>query len=415
MVSGGAAFVSIAGGSIDRLVVCCAVALGSLAQATVAFAADTVDCAMINLGGLNVDLAPGSSALRTVKIEQGDILAFTFRASSKTVGNLVLIAGAGPERQLLHGPNGTQSLYAAEQSATVDLRLAARGRGNAAFYTTCTPAIAAEDNGVIASSAGGLDIDAGVPLSLHAPAATGAPAATDHSLEWLSSQPGAGADPNTLGVKLNLRPAIMVGVLAQFQPSDDALLGPRPLSEQSWQAGPVTKVQLGEGLVLDARAAWGPADPGQSPIDHAADRQLVDARLGSKQVFGRWRFSPSLGLNYQQEKTRAAAVEQPADSLGHQTVDSGRFDIRPEMAYRIDMGHSVFIEPRIMVGAFWNIGNSGVPGTSADADLRHMAETGITLGSTDGAKFQVGGAVEEGEPRAADVWTGRMQLNIPLE
>ena len=44
-----------------------------------------------------------------------------------------------------------------------------------------------------------------------------------------------------------------------------------------------------------------------------------------------------------------------------------------------------------------------------------MAETGVTVGTADGTKLQVGGSVEEGETRADNVWSGKMQLNIPLK
>jgi hypothetical protein len=44
-----------------------------------------------------------------------------------------------------------------------------------------------------------------------------------------------------------------------------------------------------------------------------------------------------------------------------------------------------------------------------------MAETGITFGTGDGTQLQVGGTVQEGEARAESVWTGKVQLNIPLK
>ena len=59
-----------------------------------------------------------------------------------------------------------------------------------------------------------------------------------------------------------------------------------------------------------------------------------------------------------QEKLGTPAIERSADLVGQQTVESGRIDVKPEMAYRVDMGHSVFIEPKIMVGTFWNLGDA---------------------------------------------------------
>ena len=38
---------------------------------------------------------------------------------------------------------------------------------------------------------------------------------------------------------------------------------------------------------------------------------------------------------------------------------------------------------------------------------------GFTL--EDGTKVQVGGSIEEGAPSAANVWSGRLQVNVPLK
>jgi hypothetical protein len=47
--------------------------------------------------------------------------------------------------------------------------------------------------------------------------------------------------------------------------------------------------------------------------------------------------------------------------------------------------------------------------------MRLKAETGVTIGGANGTKVQVGGSVEEGGPNAANVWSGRLQLNVPLK
>jgi hypothetical protein len=44
-----------------------------------------------------------------------------------------------------------------------------------------------------------------------------------------------------------------------------------------------------------------------------------------------------------------------------------------------------------------------------------MAETAITFGTRDGTQLQLGGGVQEGETRSESVWTGKVQLNIPLK
>jgi hypothetical protein len=396
--------------------------LGSLAPGSVAIAADAVDCASIAAGNLDVALKSDSGTLRTVEMAEGDTLAFTFRADARATGTITLVMSDGREQRLLYGPNATQVSYTAEQSGPVAFRLATNGGKVATFITTCTPALAqSAERGTGAPALDGLNIDMSVPLSLGATAAKGGhtgavatPKAWD--VQWLGGEQSGTAAPATkYGVNLKLQPAIMIGMQAQFDQKGDPLLGPAALSDQTWLAGPVTNLQLG-GLTLDARAAWGPTDPGLSAIGHSGDRQSLDARLTSKQEAGAWRFTPSIGLSRVQEKVGSSAVEQSAELAGQQTVESGRVDVKPEVTYRVDMGHSMFIEPKIMVGTFWNLGEaaSGIA-SGAPHSARHMAETGITVGTVDGTKLQVGGSIEEGATPADNVWSGKMQLNIPLK
>jgi hypothetical protein len=68
-----------------------------------------------------------------------------------------------------------------------------------------------------------------------------------------------------------------------------------------------------------------------------------------------------------------------------------------------------------MVGTFWTLGDAAGTGMAGSHDPRAMAETGITFGTADGTQLQLGGTVQEGETRADSVWTGKVQLSIPLK
>jgi hypothetical protein len=372
-----------------------------------ALAADAVDCAGINLGRLDVALASGSSTFRTVEMNEGDTLIFTFRGDTSATGTITMVADDGREHRLLYGPHATQVSYTAERSGAVRFRLAAQGAKVATFITACHPA-----HGSGAMAPDGLIVDMRAPLSFGATASkdgagTTVIAPNAPTLLWVGGEQSGKEAPagtsSTYGVNLKVQPALMVGFLAQFDQTGDPLLGVPALSEQPWVAGPVMSVLLGSGLSLDARAAWGLGDPASG---RAANREAFDARLTSKQEAGPWRFSPSIGFVYAQEKLGAAnATVVP----GLQAADSGRVEVRPEMAYRIDMGQSLYIEPKVMVGTFWNLGDA------ATREPRHMAETGITFGTAGGTQLQVGGGIEEGETRSETVWTGKVQLNIPLK
>ncbi|HEX5959140.1 MAG TPA: hypothetical protein VFY92_10880 [Hyphomicrobiaceae bacterium] len=362
-------------------------------------AADPLDCAGIAQGQ-----AEGVPA--AVAMTAGDILAFSFAADQRVAGNVTLVTGDGHEQHLQYGPHTTQLSYTAEQSGTVAIRLAATSGKAPIFVMTCSPG---RSWGAMTLDGG--TIDAAAPV--HDDSAP-APALADASpLQWLGGvQPGQQPTTGTYGINLKLQPDVKIGVLAQFDQTSDQMAAPSALSDQPWQVGPMTSLKLGGGLLLDARAAWGSADP---IIGHAAERQTLDARLSSSQEAGAWRFSPSIGFTHVHE--RLATTDQiAADVAGHQTVDSGRLDVKPEIAYRIDTGTSTYIEPRLMVGTFWNLGDAAAADTAgAEFEPRQMAETAITFGAADGTKLQVGGTIQEGDTRAENVWSGRLQLNIPLK
>jgi hypothetical protein len=69
-----------------------------------------------------------------------------------------------------------------------------------------------------------------------------------------------------------------------------------------------------------------------------------------------------------------------------------------------------------VIGSFWDIDSlsSLAPGSESHGAIRLKAEAGLTIGMDDGAKLQAGGAVEEGALGAPDVWSGRLQLSVPM-
>jgi hypothetical protein len=104
----------------------------------------------------------------------------------------------------------------------------------------------------------------------------------------------ANAGASNVGVKFKLKPAIMVGILAQlFDQLTDAPFGPPIVSEQRWLVGPVTSLQLAPGLSFDARAAWGFAQTKGTALGLVGGRRLAEARLADTQAFGAWRLMPT--------------------------------------------------------------------------------------------------------------------------
>jgi hypothetical protein len=229
---------------------------------------------------------------------------------------------------------------------------------------------------------------------------------------------GAGA-ATSLGVKYKLQPDIMIGVLAQFEQAASAGPGGPSSSQQPWTAGPVATIQLAPGLALDARAAWGSSDTGAADRMLGItilERRLLDAKLASTQTFGPWRFSPTVTFNYAEEKPEGSAGAA-RDALATRTTGAGRIAVTPEVAYRIEMPQAMFIEPKATIGSFWDIEDLSrlAPHTAGHEEMRLKAGAGVTIGKTGGGKLEVGGGVEGGGPAAPDVWSGRLQLSVPLK
>jgi len=243
-------------------------------------------------------------------------------------------------------------------------------------------------------------------------------------LQWRSERylPGADGlevDGNASGVEIGVnykvRAAIRIGALAQFDPAGEALYaGQRSLSEHAWMAGPVTTIQLVPGLTLEARAAWGVAETGADDVSGGAagaQRRLLSAKLVHPWAYGALRFTPSVNVTHLWE----GLLDGPA-GLPHAS-ETARVDLAPELAYRLDFARSAFIEPRATLGGFWTfdeLSKAAAPGLNLHGDPRLKAEAGVTFGLVDGPKLEALGGVEGGEAGSADVWTGRLQLSVPL-
>jgi hypothetical protein len=415
-------------------------------------AGPAIDCKAVNRGALNVKLDAATRATRTVTLRSGETLKFTFNAQPGPSGTLTLLAASGPQRVLLAGPTGTSAPFAAARTGVHSFLFAKDGDKAASFTASCRPGRGATPlppplrnpapGGDVGLASGlpqladpeGLSFKAGLPLPPHANSAPGAadgatpapkpPGRTEMRLQWRSERyaPAGPEGPEIdgdasgveIGVNYKLQSAFLIGALAQFDPAGETPFGGQHslLSDHAWMAGPVATVNFAPGLVLNARAAWG-----ESGLDDlaatgpAAQRRLISARLAKAHSFGAWRFKPSVSFSHFEETLR------DPDRVSADAAGSGRIDIAPELAYRIDMAPSAFIEPRAVVGSFWGFESLSklAPGVGVHLEPRLRAEAGVTLGIVDGPKLQALGAVEEGDGTAPDAWSGRVQFSVPLK
>jgi hypothetical protein len=423
-----------------------------------ALATTEMDCPTIGREALEVDLTTAASDVRHIVLRSGEVLRFTFEAEPGPFGSLTLIEGDAAPRLLLVGPSGTGVSFTARHSGAFGFQFARDGSVAARFTVACVqppPAPAGKASARVAELRhGGLPLHAGdmsadevqvsaldatmSGLDMAGLASKDRPAAASRDpgvtapqagtgphikLQWLEQRyRGAGhegpqvdarASGIEIGMNYTLKSAITVGALAQVNPAEEVLLGAqRSLIDQGWMAGPFTTIQLAPGLILDARAAWGEGQRGpDDAAAAAAQRRLIAARLANAQSFGDWRFTPSVNLNYLQET--APGPEAAADA---HALAAGRLDMGPEIVYHTELTPSAFIEPRVVVGGFWNLDSLAEPaGGQGPADMRLRAEAGVTIGIHNGPKLQALGALEEGDEAVPDTWSGRLQFNVPLQ
>ena len=434
--------------------------------------ARSIDCDAVNNRSFSVELDGMARTTRVITLRAGETIDFSFETTAGPFGSLTLVSGAGSPRPLLAGPTGTTVRFVAPARGAFGFEFATEGETDAAFTVACSPAQSAQNGasriGSFASRraakllaetpnlrmlpeleipAGSIDPETWDLLqdsrlaTFNQAGARRTPPTESYSRirppdgfdVWLQAedkrysfgQPikarrdGDAAALSGAGLNYKLLPKIMVGALVQFDQQRDQITGaPLSLSDRGWMAGPVTSMHLMPGISLDARAAWGesePAAPFSAASGLGADRRLVNARLANTQTFGHWRFSPSVAVNYS-EQTQHIANPATDGGLVQQTFGSGRVDIRPELSYRLNVDGSTFVEPKAAISSFWDIdGLSSLTPGSAEQALRIKAEAGVTVGTTTGTKLQATAGVEEGNAGAEDIWSGRLQLSVPLK
>lgn len=441
------------GGAVALQDAMCGLALAAayLAPAAGSVTAGMFDCKAINAGALNVELDAAGKATRTAALMTGETITFVFRADHGPFGTVELMQRPTP-RLLLVGPTGTRVTFVAATRGSFVFQLSSEAEGTAAFTATCAagqtvqprprklPTDGWKTAEASAPEAASLAFDAAAPASRDVesrlngvvvqqaraglPTPSGAPAL---QVQWRDPRlkPGADGpeiDGNASGVDIAVRfkpqPEIVIGAQAQFDQPGDTLVGaPRTLLDQGWMAGPVANIKLAPGLSLDTRAAWGITETSADELaakTTSAARRTVSARLANVQTFGPWRLTPSLSINHVQDGMVAAVTpHEPATLIT--TGSYGRVDVGPELAYRMDLGPSIFIEPKATIGKFWNFDDLSRLAPGIHTEPRGKAEAGVTIGTTDGTKMQAAGGVEEGEAGAANVWSGRLQLTVPIK
>lgn len=441
----------------------CVVALGAATTTSQQAAAldASAGCDAANRGAINMQASPGGSAARQASLSQGETLTLNV----STQGSAAVTVSDGAEARTLHSGRSSAVIFVAPSTSSYGFRLDADQAANASVSVTCSSvaqlnaerALINRRKSLLASrDPDRIRIDrpktqAKAIDSLTPSQTDGAlprEVTTSVSLSELASAMNLGqshdsgildfwfegrymtydtvdldARPNDgnfsvmyFGTKYMLGPDIMLGYMAQFDQAIEQSRYSGQLAASGWMAGPYMSVRFGQGVVFDARAAWGTAEnlPGVTVDTMSADRKLVRSTLRGTRQVGGWTVAPSVGLSYV-EDTLAYQNEDFMDSAPSGT---GRLDVLPEMKRRFDLNSDTYVEPRVAAGGFLSfddINRLGPRGfTMSDPDLHWKAEAGVALGVKDSMNLQATGGVVTGGESAPDTWSGKLQLNMPL-
>ncbi len=225
----------------------------------------------------------------------------------------------------------------------------------------------------------------------------------------------------------------LLGALVQFDDTretlDDNLLFGGSVEGRGWMAGPYLGWILSEGLLLDARIAWGQSsndihiiDPigGDRTGSFDTDRWLASVSLTGNWTDGLWRFSPEIALSYGEED-QDAYLNSLGQQIGAHKATIGRLTFGPEVGYTMTLDDGSKFEPHASIKGIWNFAASDLDITSVPTSgneslegFRARIEAGFlyTMPSGVGVRAAVNyDGIGDDDFKA---WGGEAWVNIPL-
>jgi hypothetical protein len=224
-----------------------------------------------------------------------------------------------------------------------------------------------------------------------------------------------------LGVDCQIHPAVIAGVLGQFDWMDDEIGNVNSSTNGvGWMAGPYATARLTPNLFLDVRGAWGQSDndTNVAGVTGSFDttRWLVSSQLTGNLQFGDVRMSPEISLSYIQE-IRDSYVDSSGASVAAQTVSIGRLRFGPEISRRFELQSGIFVEPSIAIRGLWDFDGTDVTIAGIDYAIegfRGIAEIGLIIQRPDGFNIRVLAKYDGIGLNDYHAYGGQAWINIPL-
>lgn len=227
-----------------------------------------------------------------------------------------------------------------------------------------------------------------------------------------------------VGADYRVNSSLLLGVLAQFDWTDeDYDASGLDIDGRGWMVGPYMVARIHQNLIFDTRAAWGQSDNDISPTgtytdSFDTDRWLVKGQLTGDLHYGRWHFTPHVGIIYFEEDQKAYTDSNGID-IGSQKISLGRVTFGPKVSTNFDAGGDLVVSPYLGIKGIWDFDEAETVDVatglaSGSDDLRGRVEGGMTFSTLWGLSLSGEGFYDGIGASDFDAYGGSAKINIPL-
>ncbi len=229
-----------------------------------------------------------------------------------------------------------------------------------------------------------------------------------------------------LGADIVIEPGLVVGVMAQvdiFEEDDD--IESYSGDGLGWMTGPYTVADLGGGLVLDARLAWGQSRNDVSPFgtysdSFDAERFLVASKITGSMDFDTVNLSPAFGVIYFEERSNGY-FDGNGLFIPGQAVSLGRFTFNPNVRHRLAAENGARLDLNWTVKGIWDFDqaelidlDTGI-GAHRETPLRARTEAGLAYAWASGISLRADGFYDGIGADNYDAYGATLTLSLPFD
>lgn len=236
-----------------------------------------------------------------------------------------------------------------------------------------------------------------------------------------------------LGADFHVSDNLILGALISFDRANDEInffddeTQERLFQEvdgTGWMAGPYLSARLSKNLFLNARAALG-SSSNNLTIEELVEDDKFDtdrtlgriALTGNKVFQENWRITPTLSVSYFRESINDY-ISKTGVAIPSQTLELGRAEFEPELAYRHAFPDGTTIEPQFSVAAIWDfeapddIAFSNIP--VPNEALRGRFESAVQLNWANGNSARFAASYDGFGAQEYNAYTVEAWVDIPL-